>query len=483
MDLQLPPGLTPPRQATPRNFDRATWGGHLAAVAASIGKPLLPWQRYVADVSLEVDSEGVFVYSSVLLTAQRQVGKTTMELARNIQNCLMGPNRRAWYTAQTGQHANDKWREMAEEFVEAADNPLRPLLAKPPRYSNGSMEMRFVNGSTFRPHPPSADSLHSKQSDSNSIDEAWAHSYVAGQALLGAISPTVTTRRSVTGQRAQLWIESTEGTIESTFLNPRIEAARAGDPSVAFFDWGIRPDVDPTDLKAVYAAHPGAGRLLDMDTLVSELAKLGEGEFARAFGNRRTGATERVIPAGPWTAARLDPDAQIAEGPICFGAAVGMDGVDTSIVMVTKVNGHYIAAVVKDGYGPGTGWALDRIVQLSEKYKAPFAIDSIGPSAGLRDQVSRAGVALVDLNSSAVSSSCQTVLAGVTNTDGPTWRHKPHAALDDAAELATKRWFGDGGWSWGRRASVGSISALEAATVATWGVDHLPTRHGLQLFV
>ena len=482
MPSPLPPDLTPPRQATERNYSRATYGGHLAAVSASIGMPLIPWQRYVADVALEVDAQGVFVYSSVLLTGPRQIGKTAFDLARSIQNCLMGSGRRAWYTAQSGQHADAKWREQAESFMENKHNPLRPLLAKNPRYSNGSMEMSFVNGSKFRPHPPTEDSLHSKQSDSNSIDEAWAFSYQQGSALLGAVAPTTTTRRMVTGQRTQLWIESTEGTIESTFLNPRLEAARAGDPSVAFFDWGIGPDDDPSDLELVAAKHPGFGRLLDMQTLRDRFSDLGAGEFARAYGNRRTGSTERVIPAEPWQRAALPADEEIADGPVCFGAAVGMDGVDVSIVMVTVVAGHYIAAIVKDGHAPGTAWALDRIKTLSEKYKAPFAIDNVGPSAALYDAVKRAKVPLVELNSAAVAASCQTVLAGVTADAGPSWRYRPHVALDDAAELATRRWFSDGAWSWGRRASIGSISALEAATYATWGVDHLPEVAGFQLF-
>ena len=475
--------MTPPREGTTRrNYDRATYGGHAAAVAASIGYPLIPMQRYVADVALEVDDNGILVYGDVLWTAPRQVGKTTFDLVRSIQNCLMGDNRRAWYTAQSGQHADAKWREQAETFMENKRNPLRPLLAKNPRYSNGSMEMSFVNGSKFRPHPPTEDSLHSKQSDSNSIDEAWAFSYQQGQALLGAIAPTTTTRRMLTGQRTQLWIESTEGTIESTFLNPRLEAARAGDPSVAFFDWGIGPDDDPTDLDVVASKHPGFGILCDMGTLETNLARLGPGEFARAFGNRRTGSTERVIPADPWQRAALPVDQEIADGPICFGAAVGMDGIDVTIVMVTVVAGHYIAVIVKDGHAPGTAWALERIKTLSAKHGAPFAIDKVGPSGALYDSVKRAGVPLVELNSAAVAASCQTVLAGVTNEAGPTWRYRPHFALDDAAELATRRWFSDGAWSWGRRASIGSISALEAATVATWGVDHLPEQHGMQLF-
>ena len=71
---------------------------------------------------------------------------------------------------------------------------------------------------------------------------------------------------------------------------------------------------------------------------------------------------------------------------------------------------------------------------------------------------------------------------GITDEAGPSWRYRPHAALDGAADLATRRYFQDGAWVIGRRASVGSVSALEACALSAWGVDHLPPEVGMQLF-
>lgn len=493
--MQLPPGLTPPRQAQARNWNNPTYGKHTAAVAASMGTPLIPWQRYVADVAGEIDPRtGQLIYPTILLTGPRQIGKTTLDLASSVQNCMMGPDRRAWYTAQSGQHARDKWLEMTQQFS-GPKSPLAPLAET--KLTNGSERLLFHNGSTLRPHPPTADSLHSKQSDKNTVDEAWEFDQSEGEALMQAIVPTTTTRQMVTGQRPQLWITSTEGTVMSTWFNELLERARAGDPTICLFDWGIPNDADPTDLDAVWAAHPGAGYLFGRELLAEQLGKLGPSGFARGYGNRRTANTERVLPLELFNAA-ADGRPMPTVGPVGFAAAVAMDGADTTICAAMRVTETFTESDPTTGevvssersfvlidvvdHRPGTTWAAARIKDIHDRHGAAFAIDRFGPSAGLHDEVERLGVDLVQLNTGAVSASCLSVYNGVVKSgDYPTWRYRPHAAMDDAAELANRRTIGDGAWGWGRRVSVGSISAIEAGTLAPWSLDHQPEIETIQL--
>lgn len=478
---QLPPNLTRPRKATARNFDRPTYGGHVAAIAAEMGQPLLPWQRYVADVGLEVDPNGLFHYSTVLVTVQRQAGKTTLDLSSSIQNALLGPNRRVWYTAQSGGHATEKFLEMADTW-ELSN--LKPM-GKKPRRSNGSAALELHNGSKFRPFPPLEGSLDGKQSDKTTYDEMWFHTLGHYGLMRQSYGPTQTTRRMKTGQRPQNWLLSTEGTVESTALNLLLEEARSDTPDehTAFFDWGLDPDDDPEDFDAVYAKHPGAGYLFEMDDLKRFRLEYKDapGEYARAYGNRRTGATERVIPLEAWKASEWDGTPPNA-GPTCFGVQVGVDGVDTSIVAVQLYGAGTLAAVVRDGHQPGTTWALERMRELQEKYAdAAFAIDRFGPSAALHDAAERAGLRLVEIGSGDVIAATQSTIAGITHPLGSTWRYKPHDALNSAAELATKRFVGDGTWLFGRRKSVGSISAIEAASLGAHGINHMPAVIGIQL--
>lgn len=460
-----------------------------------MGWPLLPWQQYVADVAGECEPDGTFFYDTIILTVQRQAGKTTLDLAAGIQNCLLGQRRRVWYTAQSGQHAGDKWRDMVDNYFtqSAALSPMGK-----PSYSNGAQALTLVGGSTLRPHPPTEDSLHSKQSDRNTIDELWAFSEDMYRALKGAIVPTQTTRRKLMGQRPQVWLMSTEGTAESEALNTLLAQARTGalPERTAFFDWGIpldtvlpneeRPEEVEAFLDLCYRHHPGAGYLFERSDLITWLHQLGIDEFSRAYGNRRSGSVKRIIPAPDWNDAGTI-DTAPPDAPMCFGAGSGKDGADACITVTFQLaDGRTITEVVE--WGAGQSWTVPRLQELTAKHGAPAAIDRGGASSKLYDDAKNAGIDLIEMTLSGYSAACQTVYAGVVHRaqDGsrlpPTWLHRPHEKLNDAADIAAKRSVSDGGWVWGRRASAGSISALEAATMSTYGVAHLPEKHGLQIF-
>ena len=137
---------------------------------------------------------------------------------------------------------------------------------------------------------------------------------------------------------------------------------------------------------------------------------------------------------------------------------------------------------MRDGHRAGTAWAIDRLRDVAGRHGCPVVIDRRGPSAGLHDAAVRAGLDVLPFDSQGAAAAASSMLEGITHPDGPAWRHVRHPALDDAAELATRRYYADGAWVIGRRASVGSTSALEAASHSAWGVDHLPDEVGVQLF-
>src|SRR5690348_15325275 len=77
--------LCQPRWSTPRNPTRPTLGPALAAIANELGQPLMPWQRLVADVGLELTDDGRPAYREVVFTVPRQSGKTTVILGWAVQ--------------------------------------------------------------------------------------------------------------------------------------------------------------------------------------------------------------------------------------------------------------------------------------------------------------------------------------------------------------------------------------------------------------
>ena len=436
-------------------------GPAVARVAAALGTPLMPWQRLVADVAGEVDTAGRFVYPLVIVTVPRQSGKTTLDLAQSVQRCLQAPNRRVWHTAQTGQDARGKWGELVDAVLAS---PLRGLVDGKPRRTNGAEALRFVNGSVLRPHPPTRDSLHGQQSDLNNVDEAWAFDEAQGADLFQAITPTQLTRPG-----AQTFIWSTAGDRTSTWFRALVNRGRAlVEPGLAFFEWSIPDDVDPGDVEAVAAFHPARGYTVTVDSLrAAQVVMLDKpGEYARAYGNRWTGAGERVIPVDPWNDARtLD---ELPPGVPAYGVAVSADGAWGSLW-----------AAVADDQGrpwceqidrrPGRSWLVDRVRNLVDPGQG-VAIERRGPAAPVADQLELAGVELIRDGRPDFPAACQDVYDRIVDQAGPRLFHRSNEALDDAADVAARRVLADGAWVWSRSRSGGEVDPLEAMTLAAWAV-------------
>jgi hypothetical protein len=362
--------LVPARYLTPRDPSRKSMGPAVGRVGRALGTPLMPWQQYVADVGGEVDERGRFVYSLLIVTVPRQSGKTTLMLAQSVQRCLMADRRKTWHTAQTGQAARKKWRELADAIT---DSPLRELVATT-RRAAGSEAIVFTNGSELRPHPPTRDGLHGEQGDHNDIDEAWAYDESQGDDVMQAIRPTHATRPG-----AQTWVYSTRGDRSSTWFHGLIESGYAALDGVALFDFGIPDGADPMDLDVIERHHPAIGYTIEREFLEAERAGMADkpGEYARAYGNRATGAAERVIPAAAWIAAQT-PDPLPAGRP-AYGIAVAADGsASTLVAAVADHTGRPVVEVID--HRPGRSWLVDRVRELRDAGQG-VAVDRPGRPA------------------------------------------------------------------------------------------------------
>jgi hypothetical protein len=434
-------------------------GPAVARVARSLGTPLMPWQRYVADVGGEVDDRGRFVYPLCIVTVPRQSGKTTLMLAQSVQRCLMGERRRTWHTAQTGQAARKKWRELADTV---SASPLGELLAGPPRQAAGNEALVFVGGSELRPHPPTRDGLHGEQGDHNDIDEAWAYDELQGADVMQAIRPTHATRPG-----AQTWVWSTRGDRSSTWFHALIEQGYAGLPGVALFDFGIPDDADPTDIDVIERHHPAVGFTIEREFLIAERAGMPPGEYARAYGNRPTGAGERVIPVESWlTAQTTDP---LPHGRPAYGLAVAGDGsAGALIAAVLDHRGRPVLEVVETR--PGRSWLVDRVAELRDAGQG-IAVDRRGPAAPVADALELRGVELLPLALNDTAAGCQDFYDRITDPAGPRVLLREDEALDVSADTAERRFVGDGGWVWKRNPTSAPI---EAATLAAWALARNP---------
>jgi hypothetical protein len=444
---------------TPRNPDRPTRGPRIAKFAELfLRRPFMPWQRDWVDRATELDGDGNPVYPVVLTTVQRQAGKSMVALAKSAERCVSVMNTRSWYTAQTGYDARDQWKEFADH-VDQPDMPLG-LLTNSLRGA-GAEIMKFRNGSSLRPHPPTEKALHGKQSDINDIDEGWAFTKEQGEALMQAIAPTQLTRVG-----AQTWIHSAGGTAASTWLAELVDLGRGGAPGICYTEYGIPDDLPLDDLRAIALHHPAFGHTINLQAIKTLRANIrDDNEFARAAGNRWTEVIGGAIPAELWKDARhADP---IPDGvTVGYGAAISADRTETVVVAAAQVGGLVVGEVldvITNPYGAAprvAAWATD----------GPLAVDSRGPSASLAD-------ALADFPRLMSIGTPEATAAAANLLDGlhaGVVKARRHPSLDAAVQVAVKRLVADGAFLWARQSAGASIAALEAFGLATFAVGHRP---------
>jgi hypothetical protein len=444
----------------------------VAKLAAATGRPLMPWQTFVADVALEVDEAGRFVYQLVVVTVPRQSGKTTLFGAVLDHRALITPRARCWFTQQSGKHAvdwliNEHWPLLA---------PFVPKVHL--RRAAGSEHIKWLpSGGLIRPFPPTPDGLHSKVSDLVVVDEPWAFDLVRGQQLDQAVIPTMATRPN-----AQTWKVSTAGDATSTWWLGTVEAGRAAAKAgrtagVAYFEWSCPDGMDPTEAVTWPLYHPAYGRTIGAGAMSAALEQFGPDEFARAYGNRWVSTLERVIPLAAWRRAAEEPaDLPLATGRLALGFDAAVDRSDGAIVAAWRDEAGVGHVEVAD-QRPGVGWLVERLGELVGRWRpAAVVYDAAGPALDVADAATRAGLQVDGLKAREYAAACVGLLEGLVS-DPPAVRYRQHPALDAAANDATRRALGDA-WAWGRRQSAGSLAALTAATVAIWGYDHAPAALG-----
>jgi len=452
------PRSCPPLYATPRDPGRKTLGPAVARVAKALGTPLMPWQRLVADVAMEVDPRtGLLVYSEVDLTTPRQQGKTKLELAVLVHRARTWAGSRMLYSAQDRIHARAKWED--DHVATLKRSPYSGEFGV--RYQRGDEAIRWHNGSWHGITAPGEKAGHSDVLDVAVIDEAWA--FEAG--LEQGLSPTMVTR-----PQPQLWVVSTAGTYRSAYLRGKVERGRArvqrASHGVAYFEWSAVEGADPADPATWRSCMPALGRTITQAKIAAEFERLDLADFARAYCNwwpSSIPADWLVIGEAAWRAL-ADPQSEAVD-PVAFAADVTPERSHAAIA---------VAGLRADGLGhgevvdhrPGTGWVVPRLVELAGKWRpCAVVVDDTGPAGNLIAPLEAAGVEVTKPTGRGMAHAAGDLFDAVAEQ---TIRIVPRPALDAAVAGAAQRPLGDG-WAWARKGLSTDICPLVALSLARWG--------------
>lgn len=457
----------------------------MAEIAEILGTPLMPWQRLVADVALEVDPDtGLLVYRQVGLTVPRQSGKTTLLLAVMVHRALgFGAKQNIIYTAQTRGAARKKWEDEHVASLEAT--PLRKLFNV--RRQLGQEAIRWRNGSKHGIESNTEKAAHGETLDLGVIDEAFGQE---DDRLEQAFKPAMITR-----PQPQLWFNSTAGSTKSAYLRAKVEEGRAmvraGVPTaMCYFEWSAPgkndPEgaADPADPATWWACMPALGHTVTEAAVRAELESMKLPEFRRAFLNQwPTDAPEEwlVITEPRWRAL-ADPRSEIV-GPLALCADVTPDR-SAGAIAVAGLRADGLLHVEVIDARPGTGWMVARIRELDDTWHpCAVVVDVGGPAGSLLAALERAGVEVVKPTVREVAQACGAFYDAVmpppegqpaylAGDPPPVWeptlRHLDQPEMAAALAGAQKRPLGES-WAWARKGLSVDISPLVAATLAAWG--------------
>lgn len=443
-------------------------------LARLAGLVLDPWEEFVLAESLGEDERGRWAAFEVGLVVPRQNGKGSILEAREIAGLYLLGERLIVHTAHEFATSEEHFRRV-KELIEGSPELSRRVKKNGIKTSNGKESIELTGGNRIKFRTRTKGGARGWTGDLVVFDEAME----VQAAAHGAILPTLSAK-SITGN-PQVWYTASAVDQEihdhGVVLARLRERALAGDdPSLAYFEWSVDcddPDDVPEDLLADpeqwAVANPGLGiristehvalehRALDARTFAVERQGVGDWPSTDKLGDaildqvlwKRQGDKESEAEDSTHLAFDVTPDRSY--GSIGF-AGVRPDG-----------RRHY-ELLARDR---GTGWMVDRLVELAEEYGCREPIcDGAGPAGSLIPKLEKRGLEPKALTAKEHAQACGSFY---DEFEADEQRHVPNEALDAAAKGAAKRSLGEA-WAWSRKSAAVDISPLVVITLAGWGV-------------
>lgn len=438
-------------------------GTEAVDLAAQVGLVLDPWQQVALNWALGETKDGRWSAFEVGLIVPRQNGKGAVLEARELAGLFLFGENLILHSAHEFKTAQEAFLRV-RQWVDNTDW-LRKRVARI-RTSHGDEGIELKSGARLRFVARSGGSGRGFSGDTIILDEAFNLPASAMAALL----PTLSARPN-----PQLWYTSSAGMDASEQLRRvRDRGVKGDDKSLCYMEWSADPKCDFDDREAWALANPAMGGRISEEFIERERAAMPELEFGRErLGIWDDPKSQAVLDVDVW-AAEADPLSEVLD-PVAFAVDVTPDREWASIALAgRRRDGKTHAEVVERRRG--TGWVVDRLQELRDRWKpAAIAVD-VGASAGaLVPRLEESGVEVLKIGTRDYGQACggffDLVMNGEDDGRGGVRRnfvHLDQPQLNDAVEAARKRPMGtEGAWAWHRRDST-DISPLVAVTLATY---------------
>ncbi|MGW2837316.1 terminase [Streptomyces sp. NPDC001493] len=454
-------------------------GQEAVELAAHAELVLDEWQQFAMHVGLGERQDGSWSAFEVAVNVARQNGKGGIIEARELAGLFLLGERLILHSAHEFKTSIEAFRRIVA-LVTNTDSLRKRVKAV--RRTTGEESIELLTGQRLRFLARSGGSGRGFTGDCNMFDEDM----ILGDDAMGALMPTMAAVKN-----PQVWYLGSAGigspSQQLARLRRRALAAMERgepDPSLAYLEWSIDPHVrecppgctdhdDPLSPLSVAKANPALGYRLTLEHTERERLTMSPEIFARerlGVGDYPTDGedTWRVIDEEVWRAL-ADGTSSMAD-PVSFAVDMTPERSHAAICAAGR-SGEAVHVEVVD-HRPGTGWVVERLVELVEKWSpCAVVIDPGGPAGSLIPAV-RKELELLGMPDLLLEPKTRQI-AGATGqffdaVASQAIVHLDQAPLSTALAGADKRPVGDG-WAWARRGVSVDISPLVGCTLAVWG--------------
>jgi hypothetical protein len=342
--------------------------------------------------------------------------------------------------------------------------------------SHGAEGFTFKSGQRIRYRTRTKGGGRGFSGDTLILDEAM----ILPEFTIGALLPTLSAK-SITGN-PQVWYTGSavdqqiheDGVV---FARIRERGIKGDDPSLAYFEWSApkpedkevwSPDqVDDDyleDTEKWLLANPALGIRISTEHVENELRSMD----ARTFAVERLGVGDwpvtdaRALALEGWDDL-IDPDSVLLD-PVCIAYDVSPSRSSASICAAGTRNDKLAHVEVIENK-KGTGWVVDRLVELEKHRPVAVLCDKASPAASLVPEIEERGVRVQVTDARGLANACGFIFDLVEQGK---LRHLGSKQMKDALKGASRRPLGDS-WAWSRKTSSADITPLVASTLALWG--------------
>jgi hypothetical protein len=465
----------------------------VAELNAAAGFEPDPQQALALDMIFAVGPDGLPASFSFCVICCRQNLKTGLFKQAAIGWLYVTDERLVCWSAHEMSTTLDAQKELGELMLGSPALSKRMLKQKNDGIyaDNGSERIELATGQQIKFKARTKSGGRGLTGDKVILDEAFA----LKPSHVGSLLPTMGAR-----PHGQVLYGSSAGMVDSTILFDVRDRGRNGtSPRMSYLEWLANRE----DCRDPHCTHPkdagprGLDCALDREHLMRKAnptistgrmslqtikdlrQELPPEEFMReclGWWEDATAGAATTFGPGRWAACKVDLNA-IPTPPAAIGVAVSVDRLWASIASASVVEPvdaddedapERVAVAAVDRREDLT-WLIAEVKRIQDQYDCLVVVDEKGPTGDLIEDMEDAdiGVERVDLGDYAKA--CSTLFDRVR---AGTLMHPGSDELDAAVNAADWRFVSDRR-VWGRRASAGDISMLEAATLAAYGAEEL----------